>query len=285
MAYLIVKILFLLLLSALGGALLMYWWVRRRYQDVTQDFTQAQSDNLALESEISRLKQSFQSLEDVPAQLVAIAQRVEEFPASVDRGEGANLLLNLPNLPKNDSEEASLSALERTDHIPAAGNVERSMEPFIADLTPVLEAIENWKLPEAKQVDFRPVLEAIEKKEIPQPASTDLSPLFERINQLEQKLDLSMGKQDSIEPPPKPTVNLLASPTHGEPDELQRISGIGPALEKMLHDIGVYYFWQIAEWSDKDIDDVDDMLDAFKGRIKRDSWVKQANALAEKDPA
>lgn len=53
----------------------------------------------------------------------------------------------------------------------------------------------------------------------------------------------------------------------------------------MLHDlltrIGVYYFWQIAEWGPREIEWVDNMLDGFNGRIERDNWVGQARIFAD----
>jgi predicted flap endonuclease-1-like 5' DNA nuclease len=48
----------------------------------------------------------------------------------------------------------------------------------------------------------------------------------------------------------------------------------------MLHGIGVYYFWQVADWSAADVRHVDDRQEVFKGRISRDEWVKQAGSLA-----
>jgi predicted flap endonuclease-1-like 5' DNA nuclease len=74
---------------------------------------------------------------------------------------------------------------------------------------------------------------------------------------------------------------LLDAASHGEPDDLKKISGVGPKLEGLLHQNGVYYFWQIAEWSARDIEIVDTKLAAFKGRIARDNWVSQAKTLAK----
>ena len=72
----------------------------------------------------------------------------------------------------------------------------------------------------------------------------------------------------------------LKEPVAGEPDNLEMISGIGPKLASMLHEMGIYYFAQIARWTDEIIEEVDDKL-RFKGRIKRDEWVRQAKLLAE----
>ena len=65
-----------------------------------------------------------------------------------------------------------------------------------------------------------------------------------------------------------------------QPDDLKLISGVGPKLEGTLNDLGIYTFGQIAKWSKAECDWVDGYL-RFKGRIERDDWVKQAEALAK----
>ena len=74
---------------------------------------------------------------------------------------------------------------------------------------------------------------------------------------------------------------LYDKPTDGEPDDLKLISGVGPKLEKMLHNTGVYYFRQVANWKKADVKMVNDKLGAFPGRIERDEWVRQAKGLAK----
>jgi predicted flap endonuclease-1-like 5' DNA nuclease len=74
--------------------------------------------------------------------------------------------------------------------------------------------------------------------------------------------------------------NLLIEAAFGDADDLERINGVGPMLCELLHEIGVFYFWQVAEWSAQDVDWVDEKLMHFKGRIQRDKWVSQAQELA-----
>lgn len=62
------------------------------------------------------------------------------------------------------------------------------------------------------------------------------------------------------------------------PDDLKRITGIGPKLETVLNGLGVWTYAQIAAWSAQEIAWVDDYL-AFKGRIGRDDWTGQAAKL------
>ncbi len=73
--------------------------------------------------------------------------------------------------------------------------------------------------------------------------------------------------------------NLLKGPK-GDADDLKKISGVGPKLEGVLNEIGVYHFWQVAEWGPTEIEYMDDRL-SFKGRIERDDWIKQAGEFAE----
>jgi len=67
----------------------------------------------------------------------------------------------------------------------------------------------------------------------------------------------------------------------GEPDDLKLIVGVGPVLERMLHNLGVTTFRQIARWTEREIAEFDARLPEFPGRIQRDQWVTQARALHE----
>ena len=73
----------------------------------------------------------------------------------------------------------------------------------------------------------------------------------------------------------------LHSSPDGERDDLKRISGIGPKLERLLHANGIFNFGQIAEWQDADIQAIDQLLPAFHGRIRREDWVGQARTLRD----
>jgi NADH-quinone oxidoreductase subunit E len=62
-------------------------------------------------------------------------------------------------------------------------------------------------------------------------------------------------------------------------DDLKMISGVGPKNEEILNSLGIYRFAQVAGWNEAQRAWVDSYLN-FKGRIERDDWVKQADALA-----
>ncbi len=73
---------------------------------------------------------------------------------------------------------------------------------------------------------------------------------------------------------------LLKAP-RGTPDDLELIWGVGPKLAKMLNDMGIWHFSQIAACGKAELNWVDDRLIGFKGRASRDEWVKQSKKLAK----
>ena len=78
---------------------------------------------------------------------------------------------------------------------------------------------------------------------------------------------------------PKAAAKRAASKS-AAPDELTRISGVGPKISGQLKDMGVTTFAQIAAWKKKDIESFNEQL-KFKGRIEREQWVPQAKKLAK----
>ncbi len=64
-----------------------------------------------------------------------------------------------------------------------------------------------------------------------------------------------------------------------EKDDLKRIKGVGPFLEKKLNALGIFTFRQIANLDDEMEEKVNDAIEFFPGRIKRDEWAKQAKEL------
>lgn len=64
----------------------------------------------------------------------------------------------------------------------------------------------------------------------------------------------------------------------GETDDLTKLKGVSAELAGRLNGLGVIKFEQIANFSDDDIANVDESL-SLEGRIEKDDWVGQAQAL------
>lgn len=63
-------------------------------------------------------------------------------------------------------------------------------------------------------------------------------------------------------------------------DDLQQIKGIGPKIAGLLGELGVRRFAQIAAWTPENIEWVNEHL-KFKGRVEREEWIAQAQALLQ----
>jgi predicted flap endonuclease-1-like 5' DNA nuclease len=59
-------------------------------------------------------------------------------------------------------------------------------------------------------------------------------------------------------------------------DDLKKIPGIGPAIERALNKMGTFTYVQIAKWKDSDIARVARKLDTRSGRVKPDHWIAGA---------
>ncbi len=70
---------------------------------------------------------------------------------------------------------------------------------------------------------------------------------------------------------------LLAAP-RGAPDDLAKLTGVGPQIVKKLNEHGVFHYWQLAAMTDEEAAKLDADL-RFNGRIARDKWAEQARAL------
>src|ERR1700733_2587609 len=70
---------------------------------------------------------------------------------------------------------------------------------------------------------------------------------------------------------------LLAAP-RGAPDDLAKLTGVGPQIVKKLNEHGVFHYWQLAAMTPEESAKLDADL-RFNGRIERDKWSEQARTL------
>ncbi|MGB1633435.1 MAG: helix-hairpin-helix domain-containing protein, partial [Candidatus Poseidoniaceae archaeon] len=66
-------------------------------------------------------------------------------------------------------------------------------------------------------------------------------------------------------------------------DDLQVIKGIGPFIEEKLNALGITTYRQLANMTAKLEDQVNEAIEFFSGRVKRDQWVNQAKILLGMD--
>ncbi|MCB5409837.1 NADH-quinone oxidoreductase subunit NuoE [Pseudogemmobacter faecipullorum] len=124
--------------------------------------------------------------------------------------------------------------------------------------------------------------------------AVDLGETVKRIDGTEVPLNLSWLRKEDQPVAQEQAAPLSDSPAapageqpkgleaarNGEADDLKELEGVGPALEKLLNELGFFHFDQIAAWSEAEIAWVDQNLKGFKGRVTRDKWVAQAKLIA-----
>ncbi len=169
-------------------------------------------------------------------------------PAAIASPPRAAPELPTPNPPSSESADAGITA-ERARLV-------RSLEAEAAALRRALISAD------AETVRLRAL-------------AADRRELFQELAQARSDTaryrQLVVDLEDNALPP------LLDGPN--APDDLKLIVGVGPVLERMLQQLGITTYRQIARWTERDIDDFDARLPEFPGRIRRDTWVIQARAL------
>ncbi len=106
------------------------------------------------------------------------------------------------------------------------------------------------------------------------PKSEDKKPAEKKAAPAEKKAAKKVDDKPATDAAP-----LFKAPK-GEPDDLKKISGVGPVLEKKLNALGITKYAQVAAFTKAEIDQVDEVL-SFKGRIEREDWLSQARKLDE----
>ena len=95
-----------------------------------------------------------------------------------------------------------------------------------------------------------------------------------------EKETVPVDKKTTIAPTAAKAALLdnIGTATIEDKDDLKALKGIGPKLESILNEIGIYTFEQVSKMTDTEYNLVDSLLKAFRGRGKRDKWAEQAQA-------
>jgi predicted flap endonuclease-1-like 5' DNA nuclease len=136
----------------------------------------------------------------------------------------------------------------------------------------VFESVQREMAGQAKMVD--------EKNE-------EISRLRKRL--VEVRAALQIRTDGGVAPHPvQPSGNQLSlqigqiKPSAAPPkDDLKEIRGIGPAFERVLNNMGIVTFRQVAQWDASTMQKIADKLVTAPERIKRGKWIANAKKLHE----
>lgn len=149
----------------------------------------------------------------------------------------------------------------------------RELENWQERLPPLLERYrvrdDEAKVLEAELAQARARIHALEGED---------DEVQTRIEPVHDPDDLTDGRGASNDP-----IDEASGKHEIARDDLKKIKGVGPAIEKTLNEIGIYRYEQIAAMSEYDIDRVAQRLKGFHSRIYREDWMGQARELLEHD--
>ena len=208
----------------------------------------------------------FSRLSAVDAALVSVQNDVREAKAlkPIDR-RLAGIEEAIGSMPGPDLSPVigAVRAIDNRNDLVAVENRLTALEYGLAALHHMLRSRAEGPRGETAESRVAPPLQVVRAAD-PQPAPARPDRDTDPINSFRRVDDQA---------------NLLVEPAFGQPDDLEAIDGVGPMLRALLHDLGIYYFWQVAEWSAQEIDWVESKLMHFRGRIRRDDWVGHARVL------
>jgi predicted flap endonuclease-1-like 5' DNA nuclease len=138
------------------------------------------------------------------------------------------------------------------------GAESEGFEPMMA-LSPDAQEASAAIAEPAAQTSVEPALEA---------AASAAKSLSEKAAEMRAASGKTTGERPS----------MLTAPRGGAPDDLAKIKGVGPKSVEKLHALGVFHYDQIAAWSDDNVKWIEASIGAA-GRVKRNGWVEQAQAL------
>ncbi|MBI4274618.1 MAG: 30S ribosomal protein S2 [Rhizobiales bacterium] len=98
-------------------------------------------------------------------------------------------------------------------------------------------------------------------------------------SQGERGVDIGAAAHPVVEELPAKTDGLGFEPLSGPrgvADDLKKLTGVSPAIEKQLNDLGIFHFWQIAELNPTAAHNVGEEV-GLPGRV--DGWVTQAKQM------
>ena len=75
--------------------------------------------------------------------------------------------------------------------------------------------------------------------------------------------------------------DVLGTAKASDKNDLQAIKGVGPFIEEKLNALGIFTYEQISKMTSELEDTVNEAIEFFPGRVKRDQWAAQAKTLLD----
>ena len=263
MIYLMLQMIGALLIAAAAGAALL-WLVQvlwgklvapMRARTLELELDEARSDSIAQDQRIQVLEKELRASRETAE---ALQRAKRQLTATLD---SRNRALHVANerLSTFDLEELPTSR-------ESAEDLRRELKLAVEERD---EAQIRLRQAEARSERLRTELEVLHG--IHERMLDDIEQLKARLREAELELKTS-GES-------RPPAWLMVQP-YGPRDDLQRLQGVDPSLERALNRLGIYHFHQIARFEPSDVEWLVEHIDGVPENTIRDSWITDALRLS-----
>ena len=264
---------------------------------------QAQMENaedvlVSRDQEIATLKTWVEQLAPKDAEIARLRARVEELEPFVERSRKLERELELDRTraaaslhSKAQELEAQQARVKNIDEQLAGVRLEAREDRTRFDTTLQERDSEIQRLRETIE-ELNRFKDEVEKKDIAlreaeERRVMDISEREEEIGALRKRLvEYRVAQRFGAQ---SKTTGSAESPTQGmsaagrqtgkarsQKDDLKQIHGIGPVMERVLNRMGMFTFRQIAEWNERDVEQMASELNTYPERIRHDNWIAGA---------
>jgi predicted flap endonuclease-1-like 5' DNA nuclease len=185
---------------------------------------------------IERFRVRNEEAEQVERELAEARDRIQELETAQDQAE---------------DEQTRIEAVHDPDDL--TDGLDASNDP-VDDMTPEPE-------------DEDEEVEDLEENEEPEEDEQEAENLAEDEEEAEDPEEIEEEEEDQEQPGSDFDAETELDP-YAQRDNLKKIKGVGPAIEKTLNEIGIFSFQQIADMSEYDIDRVAKRLKGFHGSTR-----------------
>ena len=221
-------------------------------------------------------------LTELPDQAVddALTGTVDDAPAgTVDGARGAEILA--------ESADADVVVVDETTYEQAVADAAPEPSPAAEADVEVVAAGPEVAEPDEESTEAR--LDAGEPSGAVDEEPTERELVAPGVEESAESIQPEAA-EESARGIPMPTFS--EAPTAEIPavtDDLRAVRGIGPSMERKLHELGIVSYRQLAMLDGAELERLRAELTDFRGRIEREDWVGQARALYRekygRDPA
>lgn len=255
--------------------------LQAEYQSFKDQFALREADLQFSQVELEESKRRLQSLQDERNRLAA---ELEESGAELVRLESS---INAQQVTIEDLNDQILGLRTKNHQLVEEEKEMPALEPIdaVAEMQSAFNAaLQRLSVIEEKLQHIESENESLRSQiATHQPATRGLGSAVQLPEEEEEDEDVRVEQAREYFRSAIGSVLPLAS--ESQKDDLQKIQGIGPFLEKQLNELGLFTYEQVSKLDEAQVEELTTAIRFFPGRIVKDDWVGQAARLLANPPA